>query len=554
MRLLSVLYSGTVQRTFQLAALGPLAAPQQERPPTELYRLLKAYYLNNGLYEELYALLHVTGVWQGDMKPLRNPAHEVVEFHAAKLFGGEMEVEPDADAQPAIKELIEQVWKWSNWKARKTVAARWLAMYGDLFIKVGVNERGDRVYFQLTDPQYVTDFETDERGFVIYIRTDIPQVKRDAQGRKQDSTLTEVWDKARNRYVRWDHSFGQEAGLDLLGGGEEKELSSFGIDFVPYVHAKFRDIGEDRGMGAFLPALDMIDESNRQATRLHQMLFRHNNVTWALRANQVDATGRPIAAPMLDGTQKKTVDGKADVSTVTLGDDRLIRLPGMAELDSMVPQLPYGDALAILIAQQDAIRDKCPELEYQRMKDLGAAITGRAVRLLLGPTVDRALEARENGEQALARADAMALTIGKSVGIDGFGALGEFDNGDFEHCFKDRPIIPESDYEKWETKNMQATVLTVWKELGIPRSKLWGTDGLGYSEDEIQEMEDEETADEAAQGSAILDAFETGSNGNVGGGNAPNLGEMTDPQAARAGRSPQSSGGAGSQFGRRNGQ
>ena len=244
---------------------------QELAPPAVVYRMLDMYYLNNGLYDAVQQALYEQSIWTPGMKPLRNPAHRTIEFYTAKLWPGALpHALPILADNKRIIDPIQQVWTWSNWSAGKQVYARWFSLFGDSFLKVA--SKPGRVYFQNIKPEYVADFDVDERGFLTVIRIDIPRSRKVA-GRAENYTYTEVWDKKLQLYRVWEHKQQPDTAIERLGSPKtEQPFSDFGIDFVPVVHAKFQDIGEQRGIGAFVHALDKVDEANRMATRLHQML------------------------------------------------------------------------------------------------------------------------------------------------------------------------------------------------------------------------------------------------------------------------------------------
>ncbi len=490
----------------------PLPDPQSA---IRMYETLRLMYLNNGLYEELQAALYSSGIWHESMKSLRNPANRVVEFHAAKLApGADLDVAFPIDAKnQRIVEPIRRIWIASNWAAQKQVAARWYATYGDLFAKVVGDAEGQRVYFQLLEAQTVTALETDVRGFLTMVRTDVPLLQPGANGRLEAFWATELWDKQGNRFAKWIHQRGPNADLQLLGTpGIDVELTGeFGIDFVPIVQMKFRDTGDERGSGAFQHAIDKIDEANRMATRLNQMLFRHNSVTWALAANAMGQDGRPLPPPRV-GAQ----EGNAQASdTVTVGDERMVRLPGMSSLTPLVPNLHYGEALAVLQDHMHELEADLPELAYYRLRDLGSQISGRAVRLLLSDAIDRALEARGNFEAGLIRMDQMALTIGQQIGIFP-RELGTFEAGDFDHTFEARPVIQTDEFEDAQTDQLKVQTAAVKKTLGISDAQIQRE--LGYSEKEIAQIAAEREAEAEAAAEAQIRAFERGAVPGVPGG------------------------------------
>lgn len=443
----------------------PYALPVRQQPPAELYRVLRAYYQNNGLYDALAIMLNQQGVWREALKGLRNPAFRAVEFYPAVLWPGPLDqcLRIDGATDP-VKAAIEQVWQWSNWAARKQVAARQLALYGDLFIKVATSADRQRVYLQLLEPEHVTDLETDERGYVTYARVDVPQADRDAAGVIRTSLHTEVWDKRTQQYRRWETT-GKSASdrlADLGQPSETQDFGAFGITFVPIVHAPFRDVGEDRGVGCFTLALDKIDEANRAATRLHQLLFRNNRAVWALQANGLDVSGRPLPPPRL--TDSVGADASAD--TLTLEDEGIVRLPGTSSLTALVPDIKYADALQVLNAGLAELRQDLPELAYFTAIE-HSDLSGRALRLMLGPALQRAAEARGNAQAALIRADQMALTLGQQAGVPGFERLGTYGEGAFAHAFAPVDVLALDPQDAADAEHLSALAVQAYVSAGM---------------------------------------------------------------------------------------
>ena len=448
-----------------------LKRKEQKASWADHYSALKAYYLNNGLYEVLESLLGPVGANNVEARPLRNPAYRVVEFYASKLWPGALpDALPIVTDNAALAPAIEQLWQWSNWGSEKQVTARWFAMFGDMFIKVSSKapEAGQpaKVYMSNLEPVYVTEMDTDERGYLTYIRIDIPRQRR-AGDELKAYTHTEVWDK--QQYRLYEHDKDGNTPISHLGRPTiSMPLAAMGIDFIPIVWQPFRNVGDERGMSAFGPAIDKIDEANRQATRLHQMLFRNNRALWAVTANGIDAQGRPLPPPRL-GT-----DTAGD--SLELDDDTILRLPGQSDIKALVPSLNYADALAILNAQLEEVSRDLPELAYfdLRSKDL----SGVAIEMLLGDAIDRAVEARGNGETGMIRAHQMALTIGKAQGL--WAEVGSYEAGDYEHKFLERPIIQASDLDN-------ANLVAAWAKAGVNvRTAL---KRVGWDDDDLAKMD-----------------------------------------------------------------
>jgi hypothetical protein len=462
-------------------------ASSEPVPPRERYAVQRAYYGSNGLYDTLARSLHEAGIRHRAVRAIRNPAYRIVEFYPRTLWPGDLPgALPIVTENERIVPAIEQVWSWSNWAAKKQVMARWLPMLGDCFIKVVRPAERPRVYFELVDPAYVCDFETDERGFLTDCRIDVPRCRK--TGRQEERyTHTEHWSKELQLYRRWEHQQAEDTPIEELGPPlEEIPFARMGIDFVPIVHAKHLDVGEDRGIGAFWLQLDKIDEVNAEATRLAQLLFRHGGPLMALKRTGPGPDGRVLQRARLAQPSGNGV-GQDDDDTIRVGSDGFLSLPGNTEVEQLVANLPY-EAHRLTIA--DAIADlekDCPEMAYWRTLEDQSAESGRAIALRLGPAISLALEVRGNAEDALARADMMALTIGQAApALPGFQGLGTFDEGALEHTFEERPVLAPDELDKWTAEQAKANALKAYKEAGLPDAQVLKI--AEYTDEEAEEI------------------------------------------------------------------
>jgi hypothetical protein len=176
----------------------------------------------------------------------------------------------------------------------------------------------------------------------------------------------------------------------------------------------------------------------------------------------MDASGRPLPPPRVNsgGTDND------DDATITIGDDTFIRLPGNASLQSLVPQLQYEAALKILQDHMRELRQDIPELAYYEVTER-SDLSGRALRLMLGPALQRAAEARGNAQAALVRADQMALTLGAQAGL--FTDLGgTYESGAFEHGFAERDVLPVDPLDKAEQARAEGQAAQAWTAAGFP--------------------------------------------------------------------------------------
>ncbi len=482
---------------FDAAKVNVAVAGGVELPPLERYAVMEAYYKNNGLYQDLARALQQLSVQTQAIRGLMNPAYRIVEFYPSVLWPGRLPealpIIPD-DTNSAIVEPIQQIWTWSNWTRKKQFYARWLALFGDVFIKVPRSENGQRVFFQIVRPEFVTDFETDERDNIVTCRIDIPISEKVGNSLMQ-WTHTELWSKAEQLERIWVHKEGREAEIEDLGTPSEvHDFSEWGIDFVPIVHVPFRDVGELRAAGAFTFQIDKIDQVNADATRLGQLLFRHNRPSTVFVGGQ-DSDGRALPPPTVITNQTTGLMERIDEDVLSVGGDtRVMSLIHNINWDAQLKKVENG---------MREIEDDCPELGWWRVREFGRSndVSGRALNYILAPAIRRAIEARGNGEDGMVRAAMMALTIGAQGEPRLFSNIGTFEDGDFEHRFAEREVVPISDMEKAETDRARALAAQAWVAAGLPLEDILRRND--YPEDDIKaivgRMEEQQAAEAEQQ-------------------------------------------------------
>jgi len=466
-------------RQQQITGNSGSVAAIRESSLAQYFQLLWAYYDNNDLYDA--ALVSLRGIETDGLaiKSLRNPANRAVEFYASTIAPGKLpEALPIMADNERIIEPIQQIWNRSNWSNGKQVSIRHMAATGNTFIKIAQRESDKAPYLQVIRPDTVSDVAHDERGHVVQIRIDTPILRDDRQ-----YTRTEYWTPDEVRI--WEHQRGDAPVANLGDPLQRMATADMGIDFVPVVHIKFRETGNTYGAGCFVHVIDKIDGVNMQMTHLNRMVFKP--VIWALTANGTDQNGRPLPAVAI-----KSPDGKSDLNIADAKRDTMIRLPGVADVKSLVPNLPYADVLAVIESLMAEIECDLPEMRYWRMID--SAESGRAVERKLAPAISRAIEARGNWEAGLARAHMMALSIGVEAGT--FRNIGSYEAGDFAHSFEARAVLPVDAMDIAELVTARGTAGQ------LPHAQRWRE--LGFSDEQIAQLNTEREADIEQSARALL--------------------------------------------------
>lgn len=489
------------------AALSLFATTDTERATDPLrahYDRLEALYLNSGVYDRLANVDENGSEIAGTaaLRSLRNPANRVTEFYAAKLDPSvwpEPEYETAAKLNgDAITAALSRIRAWSNWPQEGRTAGRQFSWAGDLFLKVASKNPEEpevaRVYRERIDPRSVEDFDTDERGFFTYLRVATPKSRRVADT-VETFTQVEVWDKELRRYYVWDKTdVADTTNLDPASAVLEQSLSVeaegapdgfTGYDFIPVVHAKFRDVGKDRGLSCFGHALGQIKECDRLATKLHEMLFPEE--TWVLKRSGLGPDGNPLPPIEMEddrGTNPldtlpngqrwargypgydRTTYARDD--TVSVGGSRISRLPSGGDLDVKIPNRNMQAPIDALAAQVKNLESDLPETAYSKLREL--ELSGRAIRYSLADVYDRYAEAFSNLAAALIRSEDMALSVAQALGIPGFseGEIGTYgdDGAAFARTYPTPDPFPSSRQDTADTDLAEAQVLAAYREMG----------------------------------------------------------------------------------------
>lgn len=445
----------------------PASAPAQQvgtvnvSSQRDLYDVLRrAYYGDRDLYEWLAQQWNDPTL--ATVKNLRGLQRPIVEFYVALTLPGAlpdalpMQFAPDNTKADKVRAAIWQVWAWSNWTQRKQLYIRQQAMLGNAFLYVASRpgpdgQRADRVYFHLIEPEHVVDLDTDERGFLTYIRTVVPTRDREQPERKPFVVIDEWW-KARDLYRRWEVPV-QALGSDRLPDPlkDDSMRNVYGIDFVPYVHAKHTDTGDDYGMAPIIPALEKQHELNRKETSFSAQLYRHGKPDMLLQGMGGQTAGQYAPPPPI---------ARSSAGTYEVAGETFFTAPPGYTIGHLIANLPYDSHMKGVTEDIEHLsQTDLPELLFYMLSQSGNDTSGTALQTLLKPAIAKVEEARGNAEGALIRAQQMALTIGSITALPGFdvASIGTYAEGSFDHTFAERDVVPLSRKEEAEILTAKAT-------------------------------------------------------------------------------------------------
>jgi hypothetical protein len=410
----------------------------------------------HGLVNPTYAVCSVyeTQTWPGTIR-------EDDELSALPL------VIPDTSPNPdALRKAIHAIWRQSNWNQLKDTAAFDVANLGDQLFKVVGDIDRNRTYFQLIPPDYLTELDTDGRGYLTYVRVDIPQTRRLPNGRVETYWDTEAWDKYGD-YRHWEHDHSPETDIDQLGTPlEQYDMEQMlGTAFVPFVLWRYRiSSASPRGVPAIYPALGKIIYADALTTALHERLTNHNLPDYYLTsAGLRDMDGMSVPPPQVSGLNS--------ASSVQLrGGVTIDALPSGWDIRSSVAQLDYAGHLNAVNAHFDRMATyDLPELAWYTVSEAGGDLSGKALNYKLTPAKGKIEKGRGTAEAALIQITQQCLTVAQNLNLAGFAAseIGTYDDGSFDFWIQDRPIVPLSAEEQSDLDTAKATRVQTYTGAGM---------------------------------------------------------------------------------------
>lgn len=453
----------------------------QER--LSLYQMEEGYYDNT-----VYRRVAQNGVrdWineslgrpvDADLAGLYNPVSEVVDLYLHALggdFGTDIKILSDNDLLTAdatlgnrtIPSPITRIWRWSVMDQKRQEICRLAAKHGNCGLRIVSNNHPDvsrrRVYIKPEHPRIIRDAELDARGNVQQILFEYDEITGigDAQ---TVVTIREL--QTPERFTRWYVKHGQREQEPF-----EDYRNELGV--VSYVLLPHELTGDVWGRSAFYRALDQINRLNVLGTHINKQIERHVRVMWLIAAAgkapvSVDLSGETIA--YVDTTGSTTPP----------------------HMEAMVANLNLADAISQSQQLLGQIEDKLPELKATGGRFLSGQ-SGETVKELRKPAEDRLALARANYEDALVRAQQIALSWGVLYSMWDIGtgtgtreaADRAYHEGYEDHVFNKRPLLPEDTLDR---QTREYTVAGLMKTAGLPTPIIM--EELGKGADWIEKLE-----------------------------------------------------------------
>jgi hypothetical protein len=431
-----------------LTAVGNLLRHDQQQTSwawvdrQNLYLLWDAYYDNlvyetiaqGGQRESINAALG--NAQAADLAGLYNPVASAVDLYLHVFdgaFGTDILVEPDDAATQALVDAIEQVWTWGNMTIEKQPLCQFAANLGTCGLRIVARDDADlarrRVYIKPEHPRIIRDVELDERGNVQAIQLEYDLTYGLAED-AQTITIREEMDAERIATYRIDGN--DKIPFNLVTKTADSDaVHANELGVVPYVLLRHQYTGEPWGRNCYYKMRGPIDRLNSLVSHIDIQIHQHVNGVLVIAA-----AGAPPKEIDVSGRKVMYIDTRGQAAA-----------PFM---QWMVATLDLAGALNQAKLQIDLIEDNLPELKAVGGKFL-ANQSGETVAELRKPAQDKLRNARANYEDALKRAQQIAVSWGILLELwdvgTGTGSREAADaafHGGFEnHHFNERPLLEQ---------------------------------------------------------------------------------------------------------------
>ncbi|MBN1815377.1 MAG: hypothetical protein JXA14_26330 [Anaerolineae bacterium] len=450
------------------------------------YAVLWSYYENTA-YREIHSwselLKHTFGLYRYT-RNIYNPTTRLCNFHQTHIWGGRLDREagPGIDAPSALpieeteseglRQAIARLWQWSNWSIKKDMLTLFGAVMGDVGIRIVDDTDRSKVYMQVLHPATLWNVERDPFGNVKGYEI------REERTHPQNSSRTAVYSEVAGRDGD-DVVYQTFLDGDLYPWNGEAAEWREPYGFVPLVVVQHNDVGLDWGWAEIFPSLSKVREVDDLASLVSDQVRKSVNPLWffsgVAKTSQITIS---LNADTQTGSPAKPEAGREDVPFLTHPSEG-------AKATALVAPLNIAGAMAWIQAILQDLESDYPELSFERLR-LQGAVSGMSLRVARQPAEAKLTQRRALYDDALVRAQQMAVAIGGFRGYEGFQGfdLDSYGAGDLDHSIGQRPVFAENEIERIEGEKTFWEAAKVAGEAGVPLSAF--LDLQGWPDDKIE--------------------------------------------------------------------
>ena len=418
-------------------------------------------FFENTAYQDIHSWAVTYRTRFGLYKYLRDiysPAQRIASFARDHIWGGSLDplaglegCLPIVTDNERLRLPISTLWTWSNWGIVKDIVTLQGAVMGDALLRVVDDVATGKVYLEQIHPGTVSALDKDRfgniKGYVIEERRLHP-----VSGKAVD--YKETCERGPGEEVIFRTYLGKA--LFAWNGDVAEWSEPYG--FVPMVHIQHNNVGLGWGQSEFHAAYSKINEANDQGSMLSDQIRKSVNPKWLFSGVKDGATAPARTSTTPTATHPQP--GREEADALYASDPQAKAQPLVAPLD-------IAGALSNIQKVIDAIENEYPELKFDELRAQGK-LSGVALRVARQPIETKVNQRRANYDNALVRAQQMAVAIGGWRGLPEFAGFGldSFDQGALNHSIGPRTVFSVDPIDKVEESRVFWEAAKVAKDAG----------------------------------------------------------------------------------------
>jgi hypothetical protein len=327
---------------------------------------------------------------------------------------------PIVTENEAIRAPIAQVWRDSNWQAKKEVWSRFGAAMGDSAVMVVDDPIKQKVQFKVVDPRTLRDAVPDNFGNVV--RYIIEEQRPDPESRTVTgfpvyAVYTEACERIGEsiRYATFRNGLPYDWRAYDEGDPNAGTLTEWTEDygFVPLVVVPHKDIGLQWGESELQPTLSKLHEVDDLASKLNDWIRVTVDCPWLFTGVVPPGTSVSLACPAVNelmvGNDEERPKGRERIPVLYSNDKDTKAHPLIAPLNVAAVSAHIAAILAAIEAEH-------PELVAD---DVGPQSSGEARKVAREKVEAVVVQRRSGYDDAMVRANQMAIRSGRSRATPG---------------------------------------------------------------------------------------------------------------------------------------
>lgn len=444
----------------------------------DLHKWARKYRSDYGLYR--------------NTRSIYSPTYRLVELHVAHIHGGPLDLlAGDGKARPTaipittnderLREAIGQLWKTSRWGTWKDVWIRWGVALGDVALTVEDDPIRGEVALCPVHPRSIRDVELDTRGNVRgYCREEMrlhPKEPRDGTGNPRYVLYSEHCSRGPGQDIRY------QTYLDgkpyAWNGNSADWVMPYG--FVPMVLTQHLNVGLPWGVSEAHAAMARTREIDDLGSKLNDQVRKLVEAPWLITG----AKGGNADFSTNRNTNEATPEGRQADREESL----LLFIKGEnVRAQAMVAEVKIAEVSEHIGTILAEMAQDYPELRYDTLRATGS-VTGQALREARKPAEQKFQLRRGAYDEALVRAQQMAVSIGGMRGYDGYQgfSLDSFKAGALDHQIGNRSVFGHDPVEALEEESLFWSVADQALKAGVPLPLFLKRHG--WSDEQISEIE-----------------------------------------------------------------